>query len=78
MCFAAGGVELGAAAEATVKSAARSASVELPPVAAVAGAVAAMEALKALTRSLQPLSQWLHLDFAECEGEVSPSITVLV
>jgi hypothetical protein len=58
---------MGAAEEALLRVAARGAGVQLPPVTAVAGALAAMEALKALTHTLHPLTQWLHLDAAECE-----------
>ncbi|KAM6414068.1 ubiquitin-like modifier-activating enzyme 7 [Rhynochetos jubatus] len=38
----------------------------LCPVASIIGALAAQEALKAITRKFQPLDQWLYLDALEC------------
>uniref|UniRef100_A0A803VK49 SUMO-activating enzyme subunit 1 n=1 Tax=Ficedula albicollis TaxID=59894 RepID=A0A803VK49_FICAL len=39
---------------------------DLCPVAAVLGALAAQEVLKAITRKFQPLNQWLYFDALEC------------
>ncbi|XP_062356447.1 ubiquitin-like modifier-activating enzyme 7 [Cinclus cinclus] len=39
---------------------------DLCPVAAVVGALAAQEVLKAITRKFQPLNQWLYFDALEC------------
>ncbi|XP_061864643.1 ubiquitin-like modifier-activating enzyme 7 [Colius striatus] len=39
---------------------------DLCPVAAVVGALAAQEALKAITGKFQPLNQWLYFDALEC------------
>ncbi|KAF4803454.1 Ubiquitin-like modifier-activating enzyme 1 [Turdus rufiventris] len=39
---------------------------DLCPVAAVVGALAAQEVLKAVTRKFQPLNQWLYFDALEC------------
>ncbi|XP_059679045.1 ubiquitin-like modifier-activating enzyme 7 [Gavia stellata] len=39
---------------------------DLCPVAAVVGALAAQEALKAITRKFLPLDQWLYFDALEC------------
>ncbi|KAM8994845.1 ubiquitin-like modifier-activating enzyme 7 isoform 1-T1 [Ara ararauna] len=39
---------------------------DLCPVAAVVGAMAAQEALKAITRKFLPLDQWLYFDALEC------------
>ncbi|KAG0581190.1 hypothetical protein KC19_4G230900 [Ceratodon purpureus] len=40
--------------------------VELCPVAAVTGGIAAQEAIKALTRVFTPIQQWLYFDAVEC------------
>uniref|UniRef100_A0A7I4DHT6 Ubiquitin-activating enzyme E1 C-terminal domain-containing protein n=1 Tax=Physcomitrium patens TaxID=3218 RepID=A0A7I4DHT6_PHYPA len=52
--------------EEIVRMIALGASVELYPVSAVTGGIAAQEAIKALTRVFTPIQQWLYFDAVEC------------
>lgn len=54
------------AIEETVRLIALGAHVELCPIAAVTGGIAAQEAIKALTRVFTPVQQWLYFDAVEC------------
>ncbi len=58
----------GSAAAAAVRALGAGAAGCLPPLAAVAGAVAAQEAVKAVTGKFTPLKQWLYHDAAEALG----------
>uniref|UniRef100_G1PII7 Ubiquitin like modifier activating enzyme 7 n=1 Tax=Myotis lucifugus TaxID=59463 RepID=G1PII7_MYOLU len=62
--------------EALVRTVALSSAGVLSPMAAMLGAVAAQEVLKALSRKFQPLDQWLYFDALDClpeDGELLPS-----
>ncbi|ELK25031.1 Ubiquitin-like modifier-activating enzyme 7 [Myotis davidii] len=62
--------------EALVRTVALSSAGVLSPVAAMLGAVAAQEVLKALSRKFLPLDQWLYFDALDClpeNGELLPS-----
>lgn len=57
---------------------ARTARVEVAPVAAVAAAVSAQEALKAVSGTLHPNAQWFYHDACDClpEWEHAPSVPI--
>ncbi|XP_059520696.1 ubiquitin-like modifier-activating enzyme 7 isoform X1 [Myotis daubentonii] len=62
--------------EALVRTVALSSAGVLSPMAAMLGAVAAQEVLKALSRKFLPLDQWLYFDALDClpeNGELLPS-----
>ncbi|KAM4638761.1 LOW QUALITY PROTEIN: ubiquitin-like modifier-activating enzyme 7, partial [Amazona ochrocephala] len=59
-------VHLGPLDEDVVQAFASVSAGDLCPVAAVVGAMAAQEALKAITRKFLPLDQWLYFDALEC------------
>eukprot|EP01018_Ginkgo_biloba_P026634 Gb_11430 [translate_table: standard] len=56
-----------------VKLVALGAHVELCPIVAIAGGIAAQEAIKAITGVFMPLNQWLYIDAVECLPAVAPS-----
>lgn len=61
--------------EALVRTVALSSAGGLSPMAALVGAVAAQEVLKAVSRKFMPLDQWLYLDALDClpeDGEPLP------
>ncbi|KAM7064134.1 ubiquitin-like modifier-activating enzyme 7 isoform 1-T1 [Molossus nigricans] len=62
--------------EALVRTVALSSAGVLSPMAAMLGAVAAQEVLKAVSRKFVPLDQWLYFDALDClpeEGEFLPN-----
>nr|XP_003409697.1 ubiquitin-like modifier-activating enzyme 7 isoform X1 [Loxodonta africana] len=62
--------------EALVRAVAMCSTGDLSPMAAMLGAVAAQEVLKAISRKFMPLDQWLYFDALEClpeDGEPLPS-----
>uniref|UniRef100_A0A8C4XJS3 E1 ubiquitin-activating enzyme n=1 Tax=Falco tinnunculus TaxID=100819 RepID=A0A8C4XJS3_FALTI len=62
------GVQQGPLDEDVVRAFASVSAGDLCPVAAVVGALAAQEALKAITGKFLPLDQWLYFDALECLG----------
>ncbi|XP_075015403.1 ubiquitin-like modifier-activating enzyme 7 isoform X2 [Calonectris borealis] len=60
------GAQQGPLDEDVVRAFASVSAGDLCPVAAVVGALAAQEALKAITRKFLPLDQWLYFDALEC------------
>ncbi|KAM9272280.1 ubiquitin-like modifier-activating enzyme 7 [Cariama cristata] len=60
------GMQEGPLDEDVVRAFASVSAGDLCPVAAVVGALAAQEALKAITRKCLPLDQWLYFDALEC------------
>uniref|UniRef100_A0A8C5UF94 SUMO-activating enzyme subunit 1 n=1 Tax=Malurus cyaneus samueli TaxID=2593467 RepID=A0A8C5UF94_9PASS len=60
------GAQLGPLDEDTVRAFASVSAGDLCPMAAVVGAMAAQEVLKAITGKLLPLDQWLYFDALEC------------
>ncbi|KAG6558134.1 hypothetical protein Mapa_000315 [Marchantia paleacea] len=58
--------------EELVKLLARGAHVELSPIAAITGGIAAQEVMKAISGVFTPLSQWLYFDALECLPSVAP------
>ncbi|XP_009475144.1 PREDICTED: ubiquitin-like modifier-activating enzyme 7 [Nipponia nippon] len=60
------GAQQGPLEEDVVRAFASVSAGDLCPVAAVIGALAAQEALKAITRKFLPLDQWLYFDALEC------------
>uniref|UniRef100_A0A8D1MK57 Ubiquitin-activating enzyme E1 C-terminal domain-containing protein n=1 Tax=Sus scrofa TaxID=9823 RepID=A0A8D1MK57_PIG len=62
--------------EALVRTVALSSAGSLSPMAAMLGAVAAQEVLKAISRKFMPLDQWLYFDALDClpeDGESFPN-----
>lgn len=68
-----GSVDRFALDEEVIRLIASGAYVELCPVAAVTGGIAAQEAIKALTRVFIPLQQWLYFDAVECLPGAPPA-----
>eukprot|EP00252_Welwitschia_mirabilis_P025423 TRINITY_DN7923_c0_g1_i1.p1 TRINITY_DN7923_c0_g1~~TRINITY_DN7923_c0_g1_i1.p1 ORF type:complete len:1109 (-),score=223.60 TRINITY_DN7923_c0_g1_i1:15-3341(-) len=56
-----------------VKLLAAGAHVELAPLVSIIGGIAAQEAIKATTKVLMPLHQWLYFDAMECLPTLMPS-----
>eukprot|EP00245_Coleochaete_scutata_P003708 TRINITY_DN15555_c0_g1_i1.p1 TRINITY_DN15555_c0_g1~~TRINITY_DN15555_c0_g1_i1.p1 ORF type:complete len:1059 (+),score=200.70 TRINITY_DN15555_c0_g1_i1:45-3179(+) len=63
----------GAIGERFVRAVLAGLGAELSPVVSIAGGIASQEVLKACTRVMTPIRQWLHFDALDCQPEHAPS-----